>query len=67
MNTAEQNKLKEALINLREFLDVDLPSKIFPEEEIDGETWIRQDYFKSEQDVRDYIKAHLDVFEEEIK
>lgn len=41
---------------LYEFLDADLPSKIFPNETINGEEWTRDDYFKEIAEVREYLK-----------
>ena len=48
-------KLKELFI----FLEADMPSKIFPEEEIEGEMWARDDPFKNIKQVGRYLEDHF--------
>ena len=55
MNKKDIKNLKE----LWEFLECDMPSKIFPDEKINGEIFTREDYFINKKDVECYLKAHF--------
>lgn len=52
MNKKDIKRLKELL----EFLDADMPSKIFPDIEIDGEKWVRDNKFIDKEEVITYLK-----------
>ena len=55
MNKKDIKNLKE----LWEFLDADMPSKIFPNIEIDGEKWVRDNKFLDVKEVSYYLKQHF--------
>jgi len=53
---------KEDIKNLKElldFLDADMPSKIFPDEKIKNEIWTREDKFENIKEIREYLKQHF--------
>lgn len=51
----------EKIIELYDFLDADMPSKIFPEEKIKNEVWTREDYFKNKEEVEQYLREHFEI------
>ena len=55
MNKKDIKNLKELL----EFLDADMPSKIFPDIKIDGEKWVRDNKFLNIEEIRFYLKQHF--------
>ena len=55
MKTKDEKKL----IELWEFLDADMPSKIFPHEKLKGEIWSREDKFIDIKEVGDYLTEHF--------
>ena len=61
-----ETRINKAINDFEEFLDADLPSKIFPHDEVlkkvKCEDWYRQDTFESKEEVRKYIAGHFDVF-----
>ena len=52
--------MKEA-IELYNFLDADMPSKIFPHEKMKGEIWSREDIFINKKDVEEYLLEHFRI------
>jgi len=56
----------KAIDNFEEFLLCDLPSKIFPKTEVNGEVWCREDYFKNKDEVKKYIEELFEVFRKEL-
>lgn len=59
-----------AIDNFEEFLECDLPSMVFPKDEIlgkvKGEDWYREDAFQTKEDVERYIAIHFKVFRDEL-
>ena len=47
------------LIELWNFLDSDIPSKVFPEEMIRGQVFTRDDKFESIKEIKEYLKEHF--------
>ena len=47
---------KKQIRELWEFLDADLPSKIFSGELIRGQLWTREDKFESKEQIRTYLE-----------
>lgn len=58
---------KEAIKNFKEFLEVDMWSKIYPIVRLRNENWCREDYFESEKDFQEYLDIHFGIFEREIR
>ena len=56
MNKQDIEKAKELL----EFLNADLPSKIFPNIKFNTEIWKRRDIFKNKDEVKEYIEESFD-------
>jgi Asp-tRNA(Asn)/Glu-tRNA(Gln) amidotransferase C subunit len=52
---------------LQEFLECDMPTKIFPFEIVEGKNWYREDSFKSIKEVEEYLKLHFDTLKKQIK
>jgi len=59
-------KIKKAIDNLQDFLECDMPSKIFPQETFNKQRWVRTDYFRTRKDVEQYIEDHFKVLWNEI-
>ena len=55
------------LIELWDFLDADISSKIFPEEMIRGQVFTRDDKFESIKEIREYLKQHFLIAFPELK
>ena len=69
MKIHKPKTIQEAIDELQVFLECDMPSKIFPEENIflKGGKWERADPFKSREEVKDYLKVHFKILEKQIK
>lgn len=67
MKIHKPKTIKEAVDDLQEFLECDMPSMIFPEEKVLGKGWVRVDSFKSREDVIEYLRVHFKIFEKQIK
>ena len=63
----EKEKLIKAIEELEEFFLCDLPTKVYPQENIKGNTWVREDHFKNIIEVKDYIEEHFQILYKQIK
>ena len=50
---------KKKLIELWDFLDADMPSKIFSEEYLNNQCWTRNDNFEDKKQVTKYLRTHF--------
>lgn len=66
MKTFKPKTIQEAIDDFQTFLECDMPSLIFPEEEVLGKGWERVDPFKSREEVVKYLRMHFKIFEEQI-
>jgi len=66
MKTHNPKTIKEAIDDFQQFLECDMPSLIFPKEEVLGEDWVRVDPFKSREEVVKYLGIHFKILEEQI-
>lgn len=57
---------EKAIDEFEEFLECDLPSKIFPMDRMTGQTMFREDYFESPKDVEEYIKLNFKAFRDNL-
>ena len=66
MKTHNPKTIKEAIDDFQQFLECDMPSMIFPEEEVLGKGWVRTDPFQSREEVVKYLGIHFKILEEQI-
>lgn len=66
MKTHKPKTIKEAINLFQQFLECDLPSMVFPEEKVLGESWVRVNPFKSREEVIKYLRIHFKILEKEI-
>ena len=66
MKTHNPKTIKEAIDDFQQFLECDMPSLIFPKEEVLGEDWVRVDPFKSGEEVVKYLGMHFKILKEQI-
>ena len=66
MKTHKPKTIKEAIDDFQTFLECDMPSLIFPKEEVLGKGWERVDPFKSREEVVEYLKEHFEILEKQI-
>ena len=66
MNTYEPTSIEEAINSLQEFLESDLWSK-FRDEEINGKCFTREDKFKNEGELWEYLDEHFNILRGEVK
>ena len=67
MKIHKPKTIKEAINDFQQFLKCDMPSMVFPEEEVLGKGWERVDSFKSREEVVKYLGIHFEVFEKQVK
>ena len=67
------NGLAKEIDSLQTFLEVDMYSKFRPENKLPTgkngkmEKWYRHDWFKSEKEFLEYLRAHFDILRKEIR
>ena len=66
MKTHKPKTIQEAIDDLQTFLECDMPSMIFPKENVLGESWERADPFKSREEVVKYLRIHFKILEKQI-
>jgi hypothetical protein len=66
MKTIEPKTIDEAINEIEEFLQCDMWSK-FKDKKIKGKILVRDDKFKKEEDMQNYLKKHFDILRKEIK
>lgn len=66
MTTYEPTSIEDAINRLQEFLESDLWSK-FHDAKIKGEVWVREDKFKEEKDLWEYLDEHFNILIKEIR
>jgi len=67
MKVHHAKTINEAIANFKQFLEVDMWSKIYPFITINNKSWTRTDYFKSEKDFYEYLDLHFKIFEKELR
>ena len=67
MKLYKPKTIKEAIKDLRQFLECDLYTKFRPIEKIKGKRWCRKDYFRNEGEFIKYIEEHFDLLLKQVK
>jgi len=66
MKTKQPKTITEAIDDFQQFLECDMPSMVFPKEEVLGKGWKRVDPFKSREEVVEYLRIHFKILEKQI-
>jgi hypothetical protein len=66
MKIYKPQSIKEAIDRFQQFLECDLWSRFMPQV-IKREVWYRDDMFKREKDLQEYLQFQFDILRKEIK
>ena len=64
-NIYQPVSIEDAINELQTFLESDLWSK-FKDEKMKGKVWVREDKFKKEEELWDYLEGHFNILRKEI-
>lgn len=67
MKIHKPKTIKEAVGDLQQFFECDLYSKFRPEEELNGEVWVRDDVFPNRKEFMKYLNDHFNILQKQIK
>ena len=59
-------KIIKAIKEFQAFLEEDMYTMFRPEQKLDNEVWLRDDFFKNKKDFIKYLNEHFRIFERQI-